>query len=129
MNDLFQLIVEEKNLKILEKALSMLDHAYTTTGIENEDSITTKKLLSITRTTKHLFDNTEIISGFSVNSSFPELFHKGCATPLEKTNNNSDHITFLPILGKLKHMCHKEDFSLQYLECEKCKKVFRITPE
>jgi len=127
MSDLFQLIAGQKNLKILKKALHLLEQTYKIIGIENEDSTTTKKLLNIIETTNHLFDDIGIVSGFSLKSNSPELFHKGCATRVNELKD--EQIIFMPNTGKLIHMCHKGDFSLQYLECEKCKKIFRISPK
>ena len=127
MNSLIDIIVNESYLKMIIKSLETVDQLYTNLGIANDDSIKTKQILEIIRNSKQIFGENGIVTALQATSVEPELFHKTCVIILSN-NEQNEFPSVLPGRGRMIHKGHAPDGTLFLLECETCKKIFKIIP-
>lgn len=127
MANLIDLIGNELNLKMIERALEIVEQLYSNLGVTNGDSIKNKQILEDIRNSRQIFGDSGIITANKFTAGEPELYHKACVKVI--TNNEQAKFpTVTPGFGLLMHYGHAYDGTLYHLECKTCKKKFKIMP-
>jgi hypothetical protein len=129
MSFLTDLIVTKENLELIQEALETMS-ADDTLDKEKSERITA--LLDIIKKPIHFFSGKGVISAFTIYGPnklhVPELFHLPCVEYLENGNFADKKFPIvLPGRGRLTHSGNPNTGNLFLLECETCKKVFKIS--